>query len=351
MIKLKLEELAALVQGTVQGDSETIICGVASVEEAVEGDIVFAESQKFLKSALCSSASAVMTRPDFADALTDRVKPLILLDNPRVGFMSVLEAFMPPRVITPGIHPSATIADGVEIGDEVSIGANVVIEAGSKIGNGVVISPNVAIGRECSIGDRTTLYANVSLYPQVALGKNCVVHAGAVIGADGFGFVLVGSVLRKVPHLGGVEIGDDVEIGANTTIDRAKTSVTRIGSGTKIDNLVQIAHNVVIGRFCVIAAGTAIAGGAHIGDGVIMGGQAGVKEHINVGSGARLAARAGAISDVPAGETYSGFPGRPHRETLRGWAGLPRVPEALRRIKELEDRLAELERKAGGSDE
>ena len=351
MKRWKLEELATLIQGVVQGDGDTVICGVASVEEAVDGDIVFAESQKFLSAALRSSASAVMTRPDLAHSLAEVSKPLLLVENPRVGFMSVLEACLPKREVVAGIHPTATVAEGVEIGEGSSIGANVVIEAGSKVGNSVLIMPNVYVGQECFIGDETTLYPNVSLYPKVVIGKRCVIHAGVVIGADGFGFVLVGSVLRKVPHLGGVEIGDEVEIGANTTIDRAKTSVTRIGSGTKLDNLVQIAHNVVIGRFCVIAAHTAIAGGAHLGDGVIIGGQAGVKEQVTIGSGARLAARAGAINTVPAGETYSGFPARPHNSTLRGWAGLPRVPEALRRIKELEDRLAQLETRDEGSSE
>lgn len=351
MIERTTGEIASLVQASLTGSPEVVIYGVASVEEAVEGDIVFAESARFLASALRSSASAIMTRPDLAAGLKDAAKPLLLLESPRLGFMRVLEAFMPLRESHEGIHPSAVIAPDVQIGEGASIAANVVIEEGCVIGNGVSLRPNVCVGRDCNIGDGTTLHANVSLYEKTIIGKNCVIHAGAVIGADGFGFVLVGSVLRKVPHLGGVELGDEVEVGANTTIDRAKTSVTRIGSGTKIDNLVQIAHNVVIGRFCVIASGTAIAGGAHIGDGVIMGGQAGVKEHIQVGNGARLAARAGAISDVPAGETYSGFPGRPHRETLRGWAAIPKAPEAIRRVKELEERLAALERRIEGSDE
>jgi UDP-3-O-[3-hydroxymyristoyl] glucosamine N-acyltransferase len=201
----------------------------------------------------------------------------------------------------------------------------------------------VRVGAGCSVGADSILYPNVVLYPGVIVGRRCILHAGAVVGADGFGYVPVGAGVRKIPHLGSVEIGDDVEIGSNTCIDRAKTGVTVIGAGTKIDNLVHIGHNVRVGRSCLIVAQVGVAGSCVIGDGVVLAGQAGIPDHVTIGDGARVAAQGGLFGNVPAGETYSGYPARRHAEKMREYGAIARLPEALKRIRAMEKRLIALE--------
>lgn len=343
--KWNLDSIATLVSGEVEGDGATEILGISSVEEAREGDLLFAESPRFLNMALRSEGSAVLTTPAVRAEVQEITKPLILIENARLAFMTVLERFAPPLKFPEGIHPSAVIAPDVVLGEAVRIGAGVTIAEGCEIGARVTIFPGVQIGTDCTIGEDTVLYSNVVLYSRITVGKRCILHGNSVFGADGFGFVLVGTSLRKVPHLGSVELGDDVEIGACSTIDRSKTGVTRIGSGTKLDNHVQVAHNCTIGRYCVIAAHAGIAGGVTIGDGVMMAGQSGIADHIQIGSGARLGGRAGATSNVPAGTTVLGFPARPHRRVLKEWGAVAQLPEALRRLKEMEARIAELEQR------
>ncbi len=338
-----LSDINTLVEGVLEGEGATQILGLSSVEDAREGDLLFAESTRFLNAALRSPASAIITTPAIRAEMGEVSKPLILAENARLAFMTALERFAPPLHFPEGIHPSAIIASDVVLGEGVRIGPGVTVEEGCRIGDRAVLFPGVYVGYHSSVGDDSVLYPHVALYPRVTVGKRCILHANSVIGADGFGFVLIGSVLRKVPHLGSVELGDDVEIGACSTVDRSKTGITRIGSGTKLDNHVQVAHNCTIGRFCVISAHTGIAGGAIIGDGVIFAGQSGAADHVTIGDRARLVARAGAIGNVPAGETYSGFPARPHRRVLKEWAAVGQLPEGLRRLKALEKRIAELE--------
>lgn len=342
-----LQEIAALTHGQIRGDRTIAITGVASIAEAAPGDLVFAESTRYLTEALQSSAAAVLTSPDTLAPGEEIHKPLILVSNPRLAFLQVLEAFTPPAHYPAGIHPTAVLGRECQIGAGCHIGPHVTLGAHVTLGNRVVILSGAHIGDGCVVGDDTRIHPNVVLYPGVTIGKRCLLHAGAVIGADGFGFIPVGETLRKVPQCGTVLIEDDVEIGASTCIDRAKTGATRIGPGTKIDNLVHVGHNVHIGASCIIIAQAGIAGSVEIGNGVILAGQAGIKDHVKIGDGARIAAQAGVFGDVPPGATYSGYPARPHAQKLREHAATAQLPEYLRRIRALEQKIEELLRQQG----
>ncbi len=337
-----LAEIAALVGGVVIGDPQTVITGVAGVDVAGTGDLVFAESTAFLTTALASAATAVLAA-ECPDPVP--VKPLIQVEAPRLAFVKVLEAFAPPLDLPEGIHPSAQIGRDVTLGADVRIGANVVLGDNVTLGEGVRLFPGVYIGTGCVVGATTVLFPNVVLYHGVRVGQGCRIHAGTVLGSDGFGYLPVGGRIRKVPQLGGVEVGDDVEIGGNTCIDRAKTGMTTIGSGTKIDNLVHIAHNVRIGPMCLIAGQVGIAGSSTLGTGVMLAGQVGVKDHIHLNDGVQVGAQSGLMRDVPAGETVFGSPAIPIRQKMREMVAATKMPDTLKQISALEKRLAELERR------
>ena len=334
--------IATLVKGQVIGASNIEITGVAGIEGAEPGDLVFAESARYLEAALKSRASAVIVSNEI---IQETPKPLIVVSNPRMAFVQVLEKFAREDEYPRTVHPEAEIGAGVELGDKVHISKNVSIGANSKIGNNVTLLPGVVVGENCRVGAGSTLFPNVTLYSGVTIGGNCRLHAGCVIGADGFGYVPIGYQLKKIPHLGTVVIGDDVEIGANSCIDRAKTGKTVVGSGSKIDNLVHVAHNVQIGMSSLLIAQSGVAGSSILGNGVVLAGQAGVKDHVSLGDGARVGAQGGVIGDVPAGVTVSGYPARPHSEKMREHAALGMLPEYLKRIRILEKRLLELESK------
>ncbi len=303
------------------------------------GDLVFAETLKYLELAIKSRAAAVLTRPEVA---MSAAKPLILVADARIAFLKMLEAFAPTRDHVAGIHASAVIGDNVTIGEGVHIGAHCTIGRAAVVGDGVDIMEGVRIGAGCRVGDETIIYPNVVLYPCVTVGKRCIIHAGVVIGADGFGYAQVGNVLTKIPHIGTVRIEDDVEIGANTCIDRAKTAATVIGAGTKIDNLVHIAHNVRIGRCCLLVSQVGIAGSTSLGDGVVLAGQVGVVDHLSIGDGAQVGAQSGVRYDIPAGAKYFGSPAVPLTQRMRDIATTTRLPDALKQIRSMEKRLADL---------
>jgi UDP-3-O-[3-hydroxymyristoyl] glucosamine N-acyltransferase len=334
-----VQDLATLLDGAIIGDGQVLITGLADIETASEGDIVFAENPRYLQAALRSRAAAALVAPGLAEGQTP-TRSLIVVENPRHSFVLLLEALSARSPVGQGIHETAIIGEGATLGHEISIAAHVTVGAGAVIGDRVTLMSGVRVGDGCVIGDDTTLYPNVVLYAGVKIGKGCILHAGCVLGADGFGYVPVGRALRKVPHIGRVEVGDMVEIGANACIDRAKTGVTTIGAGTKIDNLVHIAHNVQIGQSCLIIAQAGIAGSVEIGHGVVLAGQAGIKDHVQIGDGARVGAQGGVIGDVAAGETVSGYPARPHRIKMRELAAVAALPELIRRVRELERRLA-----------
>lgn len=342
MKRFELRRVAAELNGTIIGDADAVIAGAAAIDEAEEGDLVFAESARFLQSAAGSRAAAILVTPDLAGAC-DIDKPLIVVSQPRVAFAQALRLLAPPQSFEPGIHELARVAEGARVGARVHIAANVVIGRDSIIEDDVILLPGVCVGDRCSIGAGTIVHPNAVLYSEVKVGRACILHAGCIIGSDGFGYVPMDRGLMKIPQLGTVEIGDAVEIGANSCIDRAKTGVTRIGSGTKIDNLVHIAHNVTVGLSCLIIAQTGVAGSVTIGNGVVLAGQAGIKDHVTLGDGARVGAQGGVIGDVPAGVTVSGYPARPHQEKMRELGALTSLPDALKRLRALEKRMATYE--------
>ena len=340
-----VQGIADLVGGSVIGYSHFEITGVAGVDGAETGDLVFADSPQFLEAALKCKASVIIVTPE---NVQETSKTLIVVDNPRSAFVQVLEKFAPPMIARLGVDSSAKIGENVILGTGVSIAHNVTVGKGAEIGDGAILMPGVSIGECCQIGAGSVLFPNVVVYPGVSIGRNCRLHAGCVIGADGFGYIPIGYQLKKIPHLGTVVIGDEVEIGANACIDRAKTGKTVIGSGTKIDNLVHIAHNVQIGMSCLLVAQAGIAGSSVLGNGVVLAGQAGIKDHIRLGDGARVGAQGGVIGDVAPGVTVSGYPARPHGEKMREHAALSALPEYLKRIRTLEKKLLELESKVTG---
>ncbi|MDE3053856.1 MAG: UDP-3-O-(3-hydroxymyristoyl)glucosamine N-acyltransferase, partial [Gemmatimonadota bacterium] len=238
----------------------------------------------------------------------------------------------------PGIHPTAVVGAGVELGEAPSIGPYVVVEAGAVLGDRVTIGAHSVIGAGARVGDDTQIYAGATVYARAQLGRRVIMQSGARIGSDGFGYVFGDGRHQKIPHVGGCILEDDVEIGANSTVDRGSIDDTIIGAGTKIDNLVHVGHNVRIGRLCLLMAQVGVAGSVRIEDGAILAGQVGVSGHHTVGKGATLAAQAGVFGDIPAGETWSGYPARPHKEALRAQAALFKLPGLLRRIERLLER-------------
>ena len=336
-----LQEIATLVGGVLHGAPEIAITGLASIDEAQAGELVFAETGKYLKSALRSRASAVLATEEAEAQRGD--KAVVIVTDPRKAFTLMLEAFAPAVIYPPGVHPTAQIGEGVTLGSGVHIGPQVTVGEGAVLEADVVLRPGVRVGEHCHVGEGTLLHPNVVLYPGVTIGKRCVIHAGSVIGSEGFGFVPLGGRLKRTPHLGTVQIGDEVEIGVNVSIDRAKTGATIIGSGTKIDNLVHIAHNVRIGQSCILVSQVGLAGSVTLGNGVILAGQAGIIPHIQVGDGARLAAQSGLMNHVPPGETWFGSPAIPHGDRLREIAASRKLSDTMKQIRAMEKRLAELE--------
>lgn len=343
---LRLGEIARLVGGELRGPADLEISGAATIDRAGPQEITFAAEKRYLELARTSKAGCIIVHKDAPEL----ERPTLRVQNPRYAWATVLEALAPRREQPVGIHPSAVIAPDAKIGKDVSIQAHVVVGPGSVIGDRVVLSPGVVIGAGCVIGDGSFLHPNVTVLDRVRIGRRVIIHPGAVIGSDGFGYVTVNGKHRKVPHIGTVVIEDDVEIGANTTVDRGVCGATRIGRGTKIDNLVQVGHNAEVGEDCLVVALAGIAGSARLGDRVTLAGQSAVTGHLEVGDDSVVAARGLVARDLPAKSFVSGFPARPHRENMRVLAATQKLPEALdnlsklmRRVQELEERLTHLE--------
>jgi UDP-3-O-[3-hydroxymyristoyl] glucosamine N-acyltransferase len=332
-------ELAAALDGEVLAGAETRVSGAGGLEDAGAGDLVRVDGPKFLAQALASPAAALLVGPGVDPA----GRPAIRARDPRVAFARALALFYPERRPAAGVEPTARLGPQVTVGAGCSVGAYVVLGAGVILGPNVILHPFVSLADGVSVGEGSVLFPRVTVYERVTLGRRVRVHSGAVIGADGFGYTAAAGAACKIPQVGTVVIEDDVEIGANSTIDRATTGETRVGAGTKIDNLVQIAHNVRIGRGCLIAAQVGIAGSSVLEDGVIMAGQAGVVDHVHVGAGVTVSAQSAVWSELPPGLLVSGSPARPHREQLRVQAGAARLPEMNERLRELERRLQNLE--------
>lgn len=334
-------ELAAVVKGRVYGDPTTVIRGIASINEARNGDITFAESIRFLNDAVLSSASAILA-PESARA-EGGTKTMIQVANPRLAFAQILDLFAPEQYTAREIHPTAVIGSDFRHDGNVCVSANCVLGENIRFGENVTIHPLAYLGDDVEVGDNTIVGPNVSLLRGTVVGANVVIHAGAVLGADGFGYLTMGGKHRKVPQIGNVWVGDDVEIGANVTVDRARTGSTRIGSGTKIDNLVHIGHNCQIGENCIIVAQVGLAGGVEVGENVIIAGQAGVKEQVKIGANTVIGAQTGVIGDIPSRAYVSGYGARPHKENLKTTAAMSQLPDLLKKVREMERRLKQLE--------
>ncbi|MGA2090648.1 MAG: UDP-3-O-(3-hydroxymyristoyl)glucosamine N-acyltransferase [Endomicrobiales bacterium] len=331
-MKLTSQRMAQLVEGRLIGDPDIVITGAAGLAEAGPNDVSFLGNAKY--SALLETTRAGLLLVHEHDNAFG--KPHIVVNNPQLAFAQVLgEIAKENPTVTPGIHPTAVISRLSKVGSHVAIGAYVVIEDNAVIGDGTVIYAHSYIGHDVTIGDNCLVYPHVTIRESCRVGNRVIIQAGAVIGADGFGFVPTQTGLYKIPQIGIVVIGDDVEIGANTTIDRATTGITKIGKGTKIDNLVQIAHNVHIGDYCILVSQVGIAGSAKIGNGVTFGGQSGTVGHNTIGDGATIAARGGVFGDIKPKEIVSGYPARPHRESLKIQAIQSKLPALYKQIKEI----------------
>ena len=338
-------ELAEVVRGRVYGDPQTVIRGIAAIEDARSGDITYAETARFLQTAEQSCASAVLapeTNGTNAFAVSGG-KAVIHVANPRLAFAQLLDVFAPEQYAERVIHPSAVIGADFRCGANASIGAHCVLGENVRLGENVTVYPLAFIGDDVEIGDNTIVHPQVTLGRGTVVGADCVIYAGAALGADGFGYLTIGGKHRKVPQIGNVAVGDRVEIGANTTVDRARTGTTRIGAGTKIDNLVHIGHNCEIGEDCIIVAQVGLAGGVQVGNGAIIAGQTGVKEQVRIGERAVLGAQSGVMGDVPAGAFMSGYGPRPHKDVLKINAAVGQLPDLLKKMRAMERRLASLE--------
>lgn len=333
-------DIAVLVQGRVIGDGTKVITGFSGIREAQPGDLTFLADSRYERFLQNTPAAAVLVRPEISQASC----PLIQVDNPYDAFLKVVMQFRPPSSSVPsGIHPTAVIGNNVSLGQNVAVGAHACIGDNSIIGDRSVIYPNVYIGAHSKIGADSIIYSNVCIREYVELGARCIIHCGAVIGSDGFGFSFRNGKHEKIPQIGTVIIGDDVEVGANTTIDRATFGKTVIGTGTKIDNLVQIGHNTIIGKHCILCGNVGISGSAILGDYVTVAAGAGVAGHIEVGAQSTIAALSGVTKSLPPKSIVSGFPAVDHEMEKRMKASLRRLPEALKTIHSLEKRISELE--------
>lgn len=327
-MKRSLKEIAQLVQGRVLGDGNVEVSGIASIQSAAAGDLVFVEDEKNLGTALESKAGTVITG-EFAVGKPS-AKPLLVCAQPRLAFARAAQALSAAAAPAGGIHPSAIVHSSARLGKSVSVGARVVIGEGAEIGERTRIGAGCVIGPRVNIGNDCELYPNVTVYQGARLGERVIVHAGAVLGSDGFGYVRDQATGRyeKFPQVGRLEIGDDVEIGANSTVDRGALDVTRIGRGTKIDNLVHVGHNVQIGEDVVIAAQTGLSGSAMVEKNVVIGGQVGIADHVRIEEGAILGAQSGIPSKKVIrgkGVVFWGTPARPIREYLQELAVLARL--------------------------
>jgi len=340
-MKKKLKELAEWVGGTVVGDGEVEITGASSIEEARAGEITFVASPKYLPKLGETKASAIIVSPE----VTRADKSLLCVTNPHLAFAKIVGLFFYKPYQPKGIDAKAWISPTAQLGKDLTVYPFVYIGDRCRIGDRVTLHPGVFIGEDSSIGEESVIYPNASLYSGTVIGKRVILHSGVVVGSDGFGYVKDGKKNVKIPQVGSVEIEDDVEIGANTTIDRAALGKTIIRRGVKIDNLVQVAHNVVIGEDSIIVAQVGISGSTKIGSNVILAGQVGVVDHVEIGDNVMVGAQSGVPYDLAPNQGYTGSPALPHREFLRAISVFPKLPEMRKTLLDIEKRLKELEKK------
>ena len=328
------EAIAALISGELIGDGKTVVSGIAPLDRADASQLSILSSGRYAPMMATTKAGVVLVDPEFRDA-AGAARARIIVKQPLEKLLSLLPRFYPVEAQVPGVASTARIGKGATIGQRASIGEYAIIGTNAKLADAVVIGSHCVVGDGASLGEGARLWPGVTIYPGATLGARTMVHSGARIGCDGFGYVFRDGAHQKIQHVGRCIIGDDVEIGANTTIDRGSIDDTVIGNGTKIDNLVHIAHNVRIGEKCLLMAQVGVAGSVIVGDGAILAGQAGISGHLSIGAGARVAAQAGVFGDIPAGESWSGYPARPHREALRASAATFKLAGMMRRLEKL----------------
>jgi UDP-3-O-[3-hydroxymyristoyl] glucosamine N-acyltransferase len=328
-------EIARHLGGEVIGNAAIELSGFAPATTAKAGDLTFAENEAYLARAEQTEATAVLVDGQ----LTSTKKTIIRVSNARVAFAKALSLFFPEPAFSPQRHPTAVIAATAQIDPTAHIGPFCVIGEHAVVGPQAVLHGYVYVSERCVIGECAQVFPHVTLYARTQLGRRVRVHAGSVIGSDGFGYVLDQGAHCKVPQVGFVTVLDDVEIGANTTIDRGTLGPTMIGKGTKIDNLVQVGHNVVIGENCIVVSQTGIAGSTKLGNYVTLAGQVGLAGHLKIGDRVTVAAQSGVMNDIPEGQKWLGSPARPDRQMKRSWIALNELPEVLRRLQDLEKKV------------
>ena len=336
--------IAEQVQGEVFGDGSVELTCIAPADDAKQGDLTFAEHETFLAAAEESQATAILVAGDF----TSPKKVLIRVPNVRVAMARLLPVFFPVEEVAPGVHASATIDPSAQIDSTSCIGPNCVIGARVRVGARSVLMGGNHVGRDSQIGDDACLFPNVVIYAKCQIGHRVTIHASTVIGSDGYGYVFDEGHHRKILQLGKVILHDDVEIGANTAIDRGALGDTIIGQGTKIDNLVHVAHNVTIGRHCLVMGQVGFGGSTHLGNYCVIASQSGIAGHLKLGNQATVGAKSGVMRDIPDKGTVLGIPAAPDKQTKRQWIGVQQLPDMLRRMRELEKQVEQLKSKAGG---
>lgn len=338
-----LAELAKAIDGVVRGDASVRVRGVNGVDEAGPHELTWVSHDKYTSRLSASRAGAVLVPRQFGGT----PMPAILCDDPTYGISRILERFAPPEPRpAPGVHPTAIVAASATLGRDVRIGPYACVGERTRLGDGCVLHAHTVVGDDVVLGAGCVLWPGVVVRERCTLGARVILHPNVTIGADGFGYHFRGGRHTKIPQIGTIEIGDDVEIGAGSCVDRAKFGVTRIGAGTKIDNLVQIAHNVELGEHCMIVAQCGIAGSTRLGRLVVLGGQVGVRDHISLGDGVRVAACSCISKDFPAGTTLCGIPAVEHQQYFREHAQIRRLPDLAATLKELAKRVERLEASA-----
>jgi len=338
-MKRTLKEIARLVDGEVVGDADTVVTGICGIKEAKEGDLTFVANSRYLPLMNHTKASAIITSRDVKNA----PKPIVRTENPSIAFAKMVSFLAPNEVKRPrGIHPTAVIGEKVKLGRGVAIQPYVVIEDNVEIKENTILYTGAYVGHHTKIGKNCVIYPYVIIRERIVMGDRVTIHGGTVIGSDGFGFSTVKGVHQRIPQIGNVVIEDDVEIGANVTIDRARFDKTIIKKGTKIDNLVQIAHNVIIGEHSIIVAQSGISGSATIGNNVTLAGQSGVIGHVSIGDNTVVAGKAGVTKSVPPNSCVSGFPAKPHTIAKRINACVQNLPELYKKVRALEEEIERL---------
>ncbi len=338
-MQARLQDVARLIGARLEGDPDAVVTNIAGIDRAAPGDLTFVANPKYEQYIPTTAATGVICSP----GITATGKNLLKVDNPYLAYARVMQFVFPPKRQAGAVDPSACVGRDAQLGEGVTVYPLAFIGEGCRIGDNTTVYPGCFIGDGVTVGSDTVIYPNVTIREGCSIGSRVIIHAGAVIGSDGFGFAKDGARYEKIPQVGIVQVDDDVEIGANVTIDRAAMGKTWVQRGTKIDNLVQVAHNVVIGEDCAVVAQVGISGSTRVGSRVTLAGQVGLVGHITIGDDAICGAKAGVSNSIPAGQLVSGSPAIPHRQWLKSMGCIPKLPDMRKAVAALEKRIAELE--------